>query len=223
MPCTAGNGFFPDLPKDVPDIIYICAPNNPTGITVNPGLIESIAETGVRLFLDLCFLDLSSSSDLYDIPRFITEFPNAVVLRAFTKNFAVAGLRIGYVICSDKEFLKKMSEKAPCWNVSSVAQNAGIAAAKCGEWLKESVREIAVERERVFETLRSLGIRVYPGEANYLLLYSEADLFNRLLERGILVRDCSNYTGLGKGYIRIAIRKKSENSVLLSAIKEVLK
>lgn len=203
--------------------IFVCSPNNPTGIAVEPMLIRALAKTGARLFLDLCFLDLTGEPERYDIPDLTEKYPNVVVLRAFTKNFAVAGLRVGYVICSDADLLEKMSEMAPCWNVSTVAQRAGVAAAGCGDWLKKSVKSIISERERMKKELRALGVTVYDGEANYLLLYSEKDLYKLLLARGILVRDCSNYAGLEKGHVRIAIRKKADNDRLLKAINEVIK
>ena len=210
-----------DLPRYC--AVFLCSPNNPTGITVKPELVRALAKRCDKLFLDLCFLDFTSDPERYDIPDLISNNPNVIVLRAFTKNFATAGLRIGYVICSDTEFIEKMSEKAPCWNVSSVAQRAGIAAAGCGEWLKRSVKNIIRERERMTEEFRSLGVRVYDGEANYLLLYSEKKLYELLLARGILVRDCKNYVGLGEGYLRIAIRNKADNDLLISTVKEVMK
>ena len=203
--------------------VFVCSPNNPTGITVESSLITSLAKTGARLFLDLCFLDLTGEPERYDIPNLIKTYPNVVVLRAFTKNFAVAGLRVGYALCSDAALIEKMSEKAPCWNVSTVAQRAGVVAAECGDWLKESVKSIISERERMKKELCALGVTVYDGEANYLLLYSKKDLCNLLLARGILVRDCSNYIGLEKGHVRIAIRKKADDDILLKAIKEVMK
>ncbi len=203
--------------------LFICTPNNPTGITVKPGLLIKLAETGIRLFCDMCFMDLTAFPQLYDIPDLLKNFPNIVVLRAFTKSFAIPGLRLGYVLCSDRDFLKRMSEKAPCWNVSIPAQNAGCAALGCREWLSDAVKNIGTERERVASALHSMGIKVFPGEANFLLLYSDEDLYKELIEKGILVRDCSNYMGLKKGYIRIAIRRPEENEKLLSAVKEVLK
>ena len=85
------------------------------------------------------------------------------------------------------------------------------------------MKTIREERKRMADALCSMGIKVYPGEANFLLLYSETDLYGRLLEKGILVRDCSNYQGLRKGFIRIAVRKSGDNDKLLSAVREVLK
>ncbi len=202
--------------------LFVCTPNNPTGITVRPELLIKLAETGVRLFCDMCFMDMTASPDRYDLPGMLKKYPDLVILKAFTKSFAVPGLRLGYALCSDGEFLAEMSEKSPCWNVSIPAQKAGCAALDCKKWLSGTVKAIARERERVAAALHSMGIKVFPGEANYLLLYSEKDLYSILLEKGILVRDCSNYKGLRKGYIRIAIRKAEENDRLLSAMKEVL-
>lgn len=203
--------------------LFICTPNNPTGITVKPELLARLAQTGIRVFCDMCFLDFTDSPEQYDIPGMLKNYPNLLILKAFTKSFAIPGLRLGYVLCSDSAFMAAMSEKAPCWNVSIPAQEAGCAALGCGEWLSDAVKSISIERERMVSALKSMGVKVYPGEANFLLLYSDADLYDRLLEKGILVRDCSNYIGLGKGFIRIAIRRGEENDQILSAISEVLK
>ncbi|MBQ7746074.1 MAG: aminotransferase class I/II-fold pyridoxal phosphate-dependent enzyme [Spirochaetia bacterium] len=203
--------------------LLICTPDNPTGITVRPELLERLAATGIRLFCDMCFIDLTDSPDRYNVPELLKKYPNLVVLKAFTKSFAIPGLRLGYMLCSDEAFMAAMSEKAPCWNVSVPAQAAGCAALDCKEWLSDSVKTIREERKRMADALCSMGIKVYPGEANFLLLYSDTDLYGRLLEKGILIRDCSNYKGLRKGFIRIAIRKPEENDQLLSAVREVLK
>ena len=94
---------------------------------------------------------------------------------------------------------------------------------ECMDWLTESVRKISAERRHQTEELTQLGIRVYPGEANYLLLYSDDNLCRKLMTRGIMVRDCSNYIGLSAGFVRIAVRTREENDALLTALKEVLK
>ncbi len=202
--------------------VFICTPNNPTGITVDPELLEGICKSGVKVFCDMCFLPLSNNPYKYDIPLLIHKYPNLTVLRAFTKSWSMAGIRLGYAICSDTKFLEKMSEKTQCWNVSVIAQKAGAAALDNPKWLSETVGRMRKERERVKEELITLGIHVYPGEANYLLLYTESDLYNLLLEKGILIRDCSNYEGLRKGYYRIAVKTREENDVLLEAVKEVI-
>ena len=202
--------------------VFLCSPNNPTGFTVDADIVRALAKTGVRLLLDFTFLELTDVPEKYDIPALLREFPNAAVLRAFTKSFAMAGVRLGYLLCEDGTFLAAMSGKTQCWNVSSLAQAAGVAALDCGDWLRKSVAAIRAERETLTEGLRALGVRVYPGEANFLLLYSEADLYHKLLKRGVLIRDCSDYMGLRKGFYRIAVRTPEENAALLAAVKEAL-
>ncbi|MGN1346516.1 MAG: pyridoxal phosphate-dependent aminotransferase [Eubacteriales bacterium] len=203
--------------------IFLASPNNPTGISIEPKLICAIAAAGVRVFCDFCFLDLTDDPEKYDIPMLIRTYPNLTILRAFTKSYAMAGVRLGYAICSDTEFLGIMAEKGQCWNVSTLAQAAGIAALECTDWLRDSVQRISAERERMTAELGVLGLRVYPGEANYLLLYSEKQLAEPLMRRGVMVRVCSDYTGLNDRYFRIAIRTKEENDRLLSELKEVMK
>ena len=203
--------------------LFVCTPNNPTGITVRPELIEKLAETGIRLFCDMCFMDLTAALSLYDVPELLKKYPNLLILKAFTKSFAIPGLRLGYILCSDGEFMEAMAEKTPCWNISVPAQAAGCAALDCRTWLSDCVKKISAERNRVAGELKSMGLNVFLGEANFLLLYSDKNLYSSLLGHGIMVRDCSNYRGLSKGFIRIAIRRKEENDQLLSALREVLK
>ena len=116
----------------------------------------------------------------------------------------------------------EMSRYASCWNVSTLAQTAGIAALDCDGWLDDSVRYISNERSRLAGELSALGVKIYPGEANYLLLYSELPLAELLRERGIIVRDCSNYPGLDRRYLRIAVRTRDENSRLIAAMREII-
>ena len=224
---TKDNGFR--LTEDILSVdlsrygaVFLCTPGNPTGVTVEPDILYKLADTGTKVFADMCFLDLTDAPDRYDIQKLIKSYPNVAVLKAFTKSYAMAGLRLGYLLCSDSELLERMSRRTQCWNVSTVAQQAGVAALGCGEFLKDSVGMIGRERERMAHTLCSCGVTVYRGEANYLLLYYDVDLYEKLLSRRILIRDCSDYIGLSKGYARVAVRTPEENDQLLSAIKEVI-
>ncbi len=199
--------------------LFLCSPNNPTGFTVGKELLTALAASGVRVLLDVSFLELTQAPQCYDIPALLREFPNVCVLRSMTKSFAMAGVRLGYMLCTDAPFLETVAQKAPCWNVSTPAQLAGIAALKEQAWLRESVKNIQRAKKELSRSLKALGLRVYEGEANYLLLYHEKPLAEKLAEQGILVRDCANYKGLGEGYVRIAVRTPEENRQLLAAIK----
>ena len=202
--------------------VFLCTPNNPTGRIVEPDILLSIARTGVRLFADMCFLELSGLGDIYDIPRLISAYPNVAVLKAFTKSCAIPGLRLGYLMCSDRDFLESMSTKTQCWNVSTLAQTAGCAALRCRDTLTRAAELIAGEREYMSRELSSLGFTVFPSSANYILIYNDRDLYRELLARRILIRDCSDYVGLDKGFYRLAVRTRDENDRLIAAINEVI-
>lgn len=207
------------------DAVFLCNPNNPTGRLISPELLEKIcricAETKTRLFLDECFLDLSSGGK-NGMKHFIEQFPELFVLKAFTKNYGMAGLRLGYCLCSDKMLLQRMSKVVQVWNVSLPAQEAGIAALEESAFLEQAKAIIFHERVFLDRELRALGFWVCPTEANYILFHSGKPLGDALLEQGILIRDCANYHGLGKGWYRIAVKRHEENEVLVSALRHIM-
>ena len=146
-------------------------------------------------------------------------------IRAFTKVFAVPGLRIGYLICGEDRLLRKIRLHLPEWNLSTAAEDAGTAAAKVlaeTDFLARSLCMIRKEREYLTEEFRALGLRVCPGDANYLLVQADPELPDRLLERGILVRKCGNFHGLTDSWMRIAVRDHDENKVLTDILKEII-
>ena len=202
--------------------LFLCSPNNPTGFLAEPAILEAIAASGIRILLDVSFLDFTRNPNVYDIAHLLQIFPNICVLRSMTKTYAMAGVRLGYVLCSDSDFLESMAQKTPCWNVSAFAQQAGVTALGEHRRLRESVLKIADIKEALIRRLNQLGITVFQGEANYLLLYADKPLYSELLSRGILVRDCSDFKGLRAGFIRIAVKTDEENERLLAALKEIL-
>ena len=204
--------------------VFVCSPNNPTGLTVDAPLVDELAARCSRLFFDVCFLSLSDCPDEYDIPSLIRRNRSLAVLDTFTKSHGMAGLRLGWCISSDAELLSAMSEMSPCWNVSAAAQAAGIAAACEREWLTRTRTVLCREREYMRRRLESLGVYVYPGRANYLLMRSDAPLCGALLEKyHILVRSCGSYRGLDGHYIRAAVKEREQNERLIAAIEEITK
>ena len=199
------------------DMLFLCSPNNPTGRTVPPELLQKIWERcrqcGTLPVLDACFEDF--------LPGPPQDGP--FVLRSFTKCYPMAGLRLGYAVCSDTELLEQMSRQGQPWPVSAPAQAAGMAALEEHEY---SVRLSALIREQrpVLEAgLTELGCRVIPGEANFLLFFCpDTELDRKLERRGILLRNCTNFPGLGPGWYRTAVRTEAENQILLRLMREVL-
>ena len=207
------------------DMLFLCEPGNPTGVTTPwPLLLEILnccRERRIRVVLDECFLPfLASPKSLISRYR---EYPNLVILRAFTKWYAMAGLRLGYCVSGDGALLKRMERCGQPWSVSAPAQAAGIAALREEDYSRRLMALISDQRPRMLQGLRNLGCRVIPGEANYLLFYHPRVNLPELLEqRGILIRDCSNYQGLGPGWYRVAIRTEPDNGALLKGLREVL-
>ncbi len=208
------------------DIIFLCNPNNPTGVSIEPELLTEIErhckENRIWLILDECFLDFLRDAENRTLKLQIEDDPYLVILRSYTKMYAIPGLRLGWCMSSSEKLINALYRAGQPWNVSVIAQRAAEAASKEKAFAKVSAEKIMRERRNLGTGLIAHGMKVFPGEANFLLFRSERDdLRERLLERGILIRDCSNFRGLGKGYYRTAVKTRTETEVLLSALSEI--
>ena len=209
------------------DLLFLCEPNNPTGRTTGLSLLERILEhcaaCGTLLAVDECFNDLLADPEAHTLLKSLRRYENLLILRAFTKSRGLAGLRLGYALSQDTALLEAMGHGGPPWSVSAPAQAAGMAALADTAGPEALRRLIRQERPRLSAGLAALGCRVCPGEANYLLFFCGVpDLPRRLAERGVLIRDCSNYYGLGPGWYRSAVRTEAENDLFLKIMEEVL-
>lgn len=217
-------GLLEVLTPDV-GLVFLANPNNPTGKLTERDFLELLIRhcrrQGIYVLLDECFLELCRQAGEHSLLDRLEEFPNLMVLRAFTKTYAIPGVRLGYLCCSDTELLKKIRMQLPEWNLSVFAQRAGVAALCEREYLGQSVDYVERERKFLREELRRCGILVWEGAANFLLLESPLPLYQELLERGILIRDCRNFRGLAEGYYRIAVRRRAENEKLIAALEEI--
>ena len=208
------------------DLLILCEPNNPTGQVTDHALLldilERCAQTGTLLAVDECFLDFLPHPEEYSLMDEVPAHKNLLVFRAFTKCYAMAGLRLGYCLCADRALLENMARMGQAWGVSCVAQGAGLAALEEKAYL-ETLRDL-MERERPLlqSGLEALGCRVIPGTANFLLFQSPVpNLKERLGEKGISIRSCRDFLGLGQGWYRVCVRTGEDNRRLLSAIREV--
>lgn len=222
-----GDDILDMIRDECPELVMICNPNNPTGKLCEASLMERILELckkkGIRLFADECFLDLTREGDEYTLKGELESYGGLFILKAFTKSFGMAGLRLGYCLSSDRSLLKAMSGLSQPWNISIPAQRAGIAALEDTSFLEKANAVIHSERPVLAEGLRRLGMRVIDSKANYILFHSPVELKGKLLEKGILIRSCDNYIGLGEGWYRVAVKLPEENSELLRCMEEVLK
>lgn len=208
------------------DLVVICNPNNPTGKLIGRPLLEQLlarcAGLKARLLVDECFMDFVSKEKAYSMTGLLAEYPALVILKAFTKTFAMPGVRLGYCLSADAGLFERMYRNGQDWSVSVLAQRAGTAALQERDYLVRS--HALIEKERVYlaRQLSRLGARLYGSEANYVFFYlsEPKDLKEKLRERGFLIRSCENYRGLGLGYYRIAVKTRTLNRKIIKAIKE---
>lgn len=208
------------------DLVFLCDPNNPTGRRMEPELLQALLdrcrEAGAFLAVDQCFLELTEG----DQNALVSQLAGGglFLLRALTKSYALAGLRLGYCLCGDRALLERMEGLGSPWPVSSPAQAAGECAFRnFPDWPKRCLPFLREERARLTRALEALGLWVCPSDANFLLFQWPTDLGERLLrEKNILIRDCANYSGLGPGWYRIGIQGEAENTRLLQALERLL-
>lgn len=216
--------FLQQLTPEI-NLLFLCNPNNPTGRTVSPALLQEIwkrcEEAGILLVVDECFNEFLEHPEQNTLKDVLETGANAVILKAFTKSFAMPGLRLGYGLCGNGDLAERIFSCGQPWGVSIPAQAAGVAALQEQGYLERMRRLIQTERRWLSENLARLGLCVFPSEANYILFRTETEipLRERMEQRGVLIRACGNYRGLDNRYYRIAVRGHGENERLIAALK----
>ena len=216
--------YLESLTEDI-DMIFLCSPSNPVGNVISQTLLlrilERCKEKEIRMVMDECFYEFLDSWEEHTLQHKIGEYPQLFILRAFTKMYGMPGLRLGYGICCDLGLTKRMERMRQPWSVSVVAQEAGEAAVRDTAHPVRTREYIRQERKWLTGKLTELGIRYYPPSANYIFVRSEIDLYEELKKYGILIRDCSNYDGLDRGFYRFAVKKRQENVRLVDALRRI--
>jgi threonine-phosphate decarboxylase len=207
------------------DAVFLCNPNNPTGMLATKQIMKIIEniDSSTKILLDECFIELADNPEANTMIDQISEFDNLVILRSLTKSFGLAGLRVGYCVCNPTLAKKLSTNKIP-WNVNSLAQVAGVAALRERRCLSKARALIKKERRFLHDNIEKLeSFHPIRSDSNFFLVHlqgrNSTQFRDRLLKKsGVLVRDCSTFTGMGAQYIRIAIKKHSENILLLKAL-----
>lgn len=166
-------------------------------------LLRVCREMDIFLVVDECFQDFIRDPGQYSLKAQLPRYHNLFLLKAFTKRYAMAGVRLGYGITENEELLEKMTLATQPWNISVPAQAAGIAALKETDYVERARNLIFEEAEYLSGELYKLGMTVFPSQANYLFFKGPEDLFEICVRKNVLIRDCSNYPGLGKGFYRV--------------------
>ena len=199
---TVGIGFA-EAVTDETDMVFLCNPNNPTDRLVEASVVEALCqacrEKGAWLVIDECFLSFTEGSSAV---KLLEKYENLIVLKAFTKMYAMAGLRLGY---------------------STPAQVAGETAMTLAGFPEATRQAVEKERRWLMGALSALPIKVYPADGTFILFRSTEDLWEAALKKGILLRSCANFYGLDSRYYRIGIKKHEDNCSLLSVLTDILR
>lgn len=212
-------------------VVFLANPNNPTGLYIDSGLLRDILdyteENQIHVILDECFMELSDEPERHSLIPRISDYQYVWIVRAFTKTYAIPGIRLGYLIGHHEKKFSLIRRQLPEWNVSLPAQEAGIAALDEVGYLMDSRDYIQKEREYLERELLKIGqsfkessLILYPSVTNYLLFYSSIPFYDSLLDQGILIRDCGSFAGLSDGYYRIAVRTHEENRELVEILQD---
>jgi threonine-phosphate decarboxylase len=216
-----------DLKRKRPGLLFFCTPSNPAGRLYDAGQVCAVLElcrkSGTLLALDEAFMDFCGEE--YSAKQTVVASGQGIVLRSLTKFHALAGLRLGCALAS-AELAGRIRVAQPPWEVSNLAQAAGVAALADRQFSEESRRLIAFERTLFSAGFSQLpGVNVFPSTVNYLLLQltggAAAPLLREQLLRKhrIMVRDCSSFAGLGERFLRVAVRSRGENERLVEALR----
>lgn len=219
------------------DLAIICNPNNPTGKFLKMAETEEILREcnkyDTKLFIDEAFIEFLEDGLKESVVNSGENKKNLFVTRAFTKFFAIPGLRLGYGIYFDKSLEKKIAEKKEPWSVNNIAEMAGITVLDDTEYIEKTLNWITEEKKYMYEKLDEiLGIKPYKTEVNFICVKIKDELFSKglnvkklrekMMEEGILIRDASNFKFLDERFFRLAIKDRRSNDRVIEALKKNL-
>ncbi len=210
---------YKELVKEyAPKIAFICNPNNPTGCVMQKSDIEDIVAISKGIVIvDEAYMDFATNEAELSVIDLINKYDNLVVLRTFSKAYALAGSRVGYAIAG-KEIIDLISSVKSPYDLNMFSQLAATWNMEHKELFKENARRIISERAALNDGLVKLGFKTYPSEANFIWLEMDDKYFDLLKERKIYIRRMSVYD---KFYYRITVGTPEENAALLSALEEL--
>lgn len=211
------------------DFVVICNPNNPTGILTERELILKILErakqTKTFVMVDECFLEICQNEKEYTVKPYIEKYENLIILKSFTKLYAIPGVRLGYILAGSENVIEKVNHAGQAWSVSHIAQCAGVTALSENTYKQKVIETVSKELSYMKAEFFKLPVILYDGAANYLFFQTPGitDLDKRLEKYGIMIRNCGNYVNLGKDYWRVAVKSHEENEKLIKALRVILK
>lgn len=216
--------FIEEIKEDI-DIVFICNPNNPTGVLTTREYIIEVLKKAKRskttVVIDESFLDFVEEKEEFSAIGLINEYENLIVVKSLTKFFAFPGIRVGYGITSNIDYINSINNISIPWAINTIAVAGAIVALKEKDYINKTINYVKEEKEYLYNKLSEFkGLKVYKPAVNFIFFkdIKGVNLKENLLKHGILIRSCDNYIGLDKGYYRVAVRTREENEALVGAL-----
>jgi len=216
--------------KDNYELIVICNPNNPTGFTFNKNEIEKILNnTNSFVMVDETYIEFTNMS-IYSSTSLVDNYKNLFVIRGTSKFFSTPGIRLGYGLISSNEIKSKMSTHFDLWNINIFASMMGEVMFNDNNFIEDTYSLMINERDYLLNELNKFkDLKIYNSQGNFILceikskLITSKELRESLIEKKIIIRDCSSFDGLDNYFFRVCILKPKENKLLLDSLKEIFK
>ena len=220
------------LAKGNYDLLIICNPNNPTSSAILHDDMEKLlcfcADHGVFVMIDETYVEFAPDIEAVTAVPFTQGFTNLCVLRGVSKFFAAPGMRLGYAVTGNPDFLRKMKEKQIPWSLNSAGAYAGELLFQDQDYIDRTRQLILTERGRMYDALSQLAsFKVFQPYANFLLLKilkegkTAFDVFETCIKNGLMIRDCSSFQCLDGEFVRFCIMMPEDNSRLLKVLEKV--
>lgn len=221
---------FKEELKKTYDLVILCNPNNPTGSFVKRENFKEILNDtefiSTKFLIDEAFIDFINNGEAVSFKHLKSE--RIMIIRAFTKFFGIPGLRLGYSICYNEKTISLMNNLKEPWTINTFAASCGKILLNSNKYIEKTYKVLEKEKNRMVNELKKIkNILVFKSETNFLLIklmeISGTELYNKLLEKGFLIRRCENFNFLDDSYIRIAIKDKKSNKKFIKAINNITK
>lgn len=225
------NNLISKLTDDI-DLLAICNPNNPTSSALNTEEITKILTHcklhDIFVMIDETYVEFAPDINEITAVPLTQEFTNLMVLRGVSKFYAAPGMRLGYGVTGNMDFLAKMREKQTPWSLNSLGAYAGELMFKDQEYIQKTRNLFLSERDKLYKELKEIPTyKVYPAYANFILLkiqktgLTSSDAFEACIKEGLMIRDCASFQCLDGEFIRFCIMMPEDNARLLNVLKQL--
>lgn len=226
------DGFISALNKEI-GLVIICNPNNPTGTVLKHKqilpILEHCRENGISVMIDETYVEFTENIEDVTAMKFVKDFENLFIIRGTSKFFALAGIRLGYGVCSSPVFLDLVKEHQNPWSVNHIASFLGEEIFADDDFKRETNELINRERDKIFNEISEWdNCKIYKTSSNFMLIkllnenITSSYIYEKCLQEKMVIRNCSSFTFLDERYIRFCIMTTEDNELLLKTLKSII-